>query len=485
MTADRNRDGVRVRFAPSPTGHLHVGGARTALFNYLFARKQGGSFILRIEDTDRERSSAEMTAGIIDGLAWLGLDPDEGPYFQSERGALYEQFAGRLLDGGWAYHCYAPHELIEAERDAAQKAGASYNARFARQWNADNADRRKAEGVRPVLRFRVPEGETVVQDRIVGPVRFSNEEIEDFILLRSDGSPTYHTGVVADDADLAVTHVIRGVDHLTNTPKQVLLYQAAGLEPPVFAHLPLILGEDRKRLSKRHGATSVMEFRREGYLPETMFNFLALLCWSPGEDREIFSREEAVELFALEDVTSSDAVFDMKKLEWMNGQYFSRMSGEQLIPLVKPVLEAEGLWDEALEGERRAWLAGLLELLAERSRRLPDFAAQARPYLSDDFEYDEKARGKHLRHEGLAGQLNALAGEFETRASAAFTAQETEQLLRDTAERLEIKAAVLIHATRVAVLGQAVSPGIFDVLEKIGKARSVARLRRLAGMLSD
>ncbi len=485
MTADQNRDGVRVRFAPSPTGHLHVGGARTALFNYLFARNKGGTYILRIEDTDRERSSAEMTAGIIDGLAWLGLAPDEGPYFQSERGDLYRRFAENLLDGGNAYHCYAPNELIEEERIAAQKAGTSYNARFARQWNADNADRRKAEGVRPVLRFKVPEGETVVEDQIVGTVHFSNEEIEDFILLRSDGSSTYHISVVADDADLAVSHVIRGVDHLTNTSKQVLLYQAAGLQPPVFAHLPLILGEDRKRLSKRHGASSVLEFQRDGFLPETLFNFLALLCWSPGEDREIFSREEAISLFSLGDVTSSDAVFDMKKLEWMNGQYFSKMSGEQLIPLVKPVLEAQGLWDDSLEGDRRAWFAGLLVLLAERSRRLPDFASQARPYLSNDYQDDPKARKKHLKHDGLAVYLTVLADEFENRASDAFTPAETEELLREVADRLELKAAVLIHASRVAVLGQAVSPGIFDVLEKIGKTRTVQRIRRLVETLES
>ncbi len=484
MTADQNSH-CRVRFAPSPTGHLHVGGARTALFNYLFARRHGGTFILRIEDTDRERSSAEMTAGIIDGLAWLGLDPDEGPIFQSDRGELYEQFANTLLEAGYAYHCYAPKELIEKERAAAQKAGTSYNARFARQWNADNAEQRKAEGIRPVLRFKVPEGETVVEDRIVGTVRFSNEEIEDFILLRSDGSPTYHISVVADDADLGVTHVIRGVDHLTNTSKQVLLYQAAGLQPPVFAHLPLILGEDRKRLSKRHGATSVLEFQREGFLPETMFNFLALLCWSPGEDREIFSRKEAIELFALEDVTSSDAVFDMKKLEWMNGQYFSAMSGEQLIPLVKPVLEEEGLWSDDLEGDRRTWFAGLLELLAERSRRLPDFAAQARPYLTDEFDYDAKARKKHLKHEGLAGHLAVWADELEKSATDDLTPEVTEQLLRSVADRLDIKAAWLIHASRVAVLGQAVSPGIFDVLEKIGKPRTVQRIRRLIATLEE
>jgi len=485
MTEEPNHTPPRVRFAPSPTGHLHVGGARTALFNYLYARKQGGTYILRIEDTDRERSSEEMTAGIIEGLHWLGLDPDEGPYFQSDRGDLYRRFADRLLAEGKAYCCYAPKELIEEERKAAQKAGRSYNARFCRQWNADNAGQRKTEGIQPVLRFKVPEGETVVEDEIVGRVTVSNEEIEDFILLRSDGSPTYHISVVADDADLGITHVIRGVDHLTNTAKQVLLYQAASLQPPVFAHLPLILGEDRKRLSKRHGAASVLEFQREGFLPETLFNFLALLCWSPGEDREIFSRQEAIDLFSLVDVTSSDAVFDMKKLEWMNGQYFSNMTGEQLIPLVKPVLEAEGLWSDDLAGEGAGWFAGLLTMLAERSRRLPDFAAQARPYLSEEFEYDDKAWKKHLKHEGLAGHLTVWADEVEARASDAFSPEETEQLLRAVAERLEIKAAWLIHATRVAVLGQAVSPGIFDVLEKIGKKRAIQRLRSLVMILAE
>jgi len=240
MTAEQTDTKVRVRFAPSPTGHLHVGGARTALFNYLFARRQGGAYILRIEDTDRERSDEAMTAGIIDGLKWLGLAPDEGPYFQSERGAIYERFAEALFNAGMAYHCYAPKELIEEERAAAQKAGRSYNARFARQWNLEHGDRRKAEGVHPVLRFKVPDGETVVEDSIVGRVTFNNEEIEDFILLRSDGSPTYHISVVADDADLRVTHVIRGVDHLTNTSKQVLLYRAE--DPERFATFTLIGG---------------------------------------------------------------------------------------------------------------------------------------------------------------------------------------------------------------------------------------------------
>jgi len=478
----------RVRFAPSPTGYLHVGGARTALFNWLFARRLGGVLVLRIEDTDVERSSQEMVDGILDGLRWLGLDWDEGPkiggsfgpYFQSERLDRHRAMAAQLVAQGHAYYCYCTTEELKAKRDAAEQSGAAwrYDRTCSSLTRGEIAARERARVPR-AIRFRVPEGATRFDDLVHGPIEFDGANIEDFVLLRSDGQPTYQLSVVSDDREMKITHVVRGDDHISNTPKHVLLFQALGARLPVFAHVPLILGADKKRLSKRHGATSVMEYERQGYLPEALVNFLALLGWSPGDDREILSRDELIASFTLEGITGSNAVFDVGKLDWMNGQYIARMSVEPLARAVVPLLVREGLWPAATPATE--WLLRLLALLQPRAKRLTDFVDQARPFLAETVEYEDEAVRKHLGVAGLAQHVNALAQAL--REVVPFDEQHVEAVVRRTAEQQDIKAAPLIHATRVAVTGRTASPGIFEVLVLLGRDRTLARLDRLASFL--
>ena len=433
----------RVRFAPSPTGFLHVGGARTALFNWLYARRHGGTFVLRIEDTDVERSSADMVTGILEGLRWLGLTWDEGPdtggphapYFQSARYDRHRAAAQRLIDSGRAYH---------------------------------------DEGA---VRFKVPDGIVAFDDVVHGRIEFNGADLEDFVIVRSDGHPLYHLSVVVDDIDMRITHVIRGDDHISNTPKHVLLFHALGGTVPVFAHVPLILGADKKRLSKRHGATSVTEYQRQGYLPEAMTNFLALLGWSPGDDRELMSREELVAGFALEGISGGNAVFDTTKLDWMNGQYIARLPIAALAAQVTPLLEEAGLWPVVDERATPAWLHRLLELLRPRAKRLTDFAGQARPFLVDTVEYDQEAVEKHLRTPGLDGHLGALLTAL--RDAAPFDDPHVELAVRGTAEQRGVKPGALIHAVRVGITGRTTSPGIFESIVLLGRERTLARLERL------
>jgi glutamyl-tRNA synthetase len=432
-----------VRFAPSPTGYLHVGGARTALFNWLFARRHGGVFVLRIEDTDTERSSWDMVAGIVDGLRWLGLDWDEGPdvggphapYFQSQRLEQYREHASALVAQGKAY-----------------------------------AD----EGA---IRFKVPPGQTRFDDLVHGPVKFENEHIEPFVILRSDGHPTYHLSVVVDDIDMEITHVVRGDDHISNTPKQVLLYEAFGKPVPQFAHVPLILGPDKKRLSKRHGATSVMEYPRLGYLPEAMVNFLALLGWNPGGDRELLSRDELISLFTLEGISGGNAVFNPDKLDWFNQQHIGRMPAAALLAWIEPRLREAGLWRDTLQTTEAAWMAAVLELLKPRVKKPDQLVDELRPFLVDEPEIDPAAAAKHLAAE-VRRLLVELADSFD--ADAPTDASAIEARLRALAEQRNTKAAGLIHATRVSVTGRAVSAGLFDVLALLGPARVSRRLRRAA-----
>jgi glutamyl-tRNA synthetase len=481
----------RLRFAPSPTGYLHVGGARTALFNWLFARKAGGVFILRIEDTDAERSSWEMTTGILDALKWLGLDWDEGPdvggphapYFQSERLDRYRAMAERLVREGRAYYCYCRPEDLQAERDAAQARGEAWNydRRCAALPEAEIA-RREADGRPRAVRFRTPPGATSFRDLVHGEVSFDNAVIEDFVVLRSDGHPTYHLSVVADDIDMSITHVVRGDDHVSNTPKQVLLYGAVGAAPPVFAHAPLILGPDKKRLSKRHGATSVMEYERAGYLPEAMVNFLALLGWSPGDDREVFTRDELIDAFALEGIGGGAAVFNPEKLEWFNQQHIARLDDVELRARVRPLVEAAGLWSEDLDGPRAEWFRQALALYRPRARRLSDFVQGVRVFRADLGDYDPVAVQKHLSQPGLAEPLAAWRRELAR--VAPFDQTSLEAALRATAAAHNVKAAALIHATRIALTGQAVSPGLFDVMVLAGRELAVRRLERLETFLS-
>ena len=473
----------RVRFAPSPTGYLHVGGARTALFNWLFARRSGGVFVLRIEDTDLERSSQDMVEGILAGLRWLGLDWDEGPgiggefgpYFQSERLDRHRAMAERLVADGHAYYCYCTPETLKAKRDAAEQAGSAWKYdRTCCVLTRDQIAEREQQRVPRVIRFRVPGGPTRFDDLVHGPIEFDGEHIEDFVLLRSDAQPTYQLSVVSDDVEMKITHVVRGDDHVSNTPKQILLYRAIGAPEPRFAHVPLILGPDKKRLSKRHGATSVTEYERQGYLPEAMFNFLSLLGWSPGNDDEIFTREALIQAFALEGISGGNAVFNPEKLDWFNQQHIMRLAPYELAMRVKPWLETAGLWHDDYLGARHAWFLAVLDLLRPRAKRLGDFAAQGALFFSDAIDYDSAAVDKHLRAPGMDAFLDALASTFGTLET--LDPASSESALRALADARGVKAGVLIHAVRVAVTGKTVSPGLFDVLALLGRDRVLARL---------
>ncbi len=472
---------VRVRFAPSPTGYLHVGGARTALYNWLFARNQGGVFILRIEDTDVDRSKPELVTGILESLEWLGLNWDEGPYRQSERLERYREMVTGLVRAGHAYDCFCTAEELEAKRTRAET--------DRRPWKYDGTcrnlsdaerERRRGEGRPAAVRFRVPDsGRTGFRDIVFGPIEVENSEVEDFVLLRSAGNPTYHLGVVSDDLEMKITHVIRGADHLSNTPKQVLMYRALGVPEPTFAHLPLILGSDRQRLSKRHGATSVAAYRDQGILPEALGNFLALLGWTP--QKEIVSRQEMIRAFRLEAVSKSNAVFDPEKLAWMNSEYLRGLPSEQLTPLVEAELKAAALWSPGIEAGGRTRFEALVRLLQSRARSLKDFSGSFRAFFTDDFDYDPEARKKFWKDPALPDLLAALA-ERLARAET-FDIERAEEQLRTLAEEKGIKAGLLINAARVALTGQAVAPGLFEVMVALGRERVVARLRRAAEFL--
>ena len=466
-----------------------MGGARTALFNWLFARRQLGTFVLRIEDTDAERSSAEMVTGILDGMRWLGLDWDEGPgvggphepYFQSQRYERHRAAAASLVAEGRAYYCYCSAERLREERDKAEARGEAWQYdRRCLNLTAQQIAANEAAQLPRAIRCKVPDGTTAFDDVVHGRIEFDGAHIEDFVIVHSDGHPIYHLSVVVDDIDMAITHVVRGDDHISNTPKHVVLFRALGAPLPVFAHVPLILGADKKRLSKRHGATSVMEYARQGYLADALVNFLALLGWSPGEDRELMSRQELVEAFALEGITGSNAVFDVAKLEWMNGQYIARMPIEQLATAVVPLLVEGQLWPR--DAPATDWLLRLLELLRPRAKRLTDFVEQARPFLVETVEYEEEARKKHLAVPRLTDHVRALVQALGD--VMPFDAPHVEAAVRRTAEQQDIKAAPLIHATRVAVTGRTASPGIFEVLVLLGRERTVARLEHLASYLA-
>ncbi|MBI3636258.1 MAG: glutamate--tRNA ligase [Candidatus Rokubacteria bacterium] len=463
MTA---RASVRVRFAPSPTGHLHVGGARTALFNWLYARHHRGTYILRIEDTDQSRSTEENIGFIVAALGWLGLDWDEGPptrgYRQTERFARYREHATRLVAAGRAYYCACAPEQLEAERKAAE----------ARKETFRYSGRCRDLGLREgALRLRIPTaGVTVVRDLIHGEVTFDNAQLDDWILVRSDGTPTYNFCVVVDDVTMRISHVIRGNDHLSNTPKQVLCYEALDYPVPEFAHVSMILGSDRSRLSKRHGATSVQAFREQGILADAMVNYLARLGWSHG-DQEIFSREQMIELFDVKDVASSGAVFDRAKLEWLNHEYIKATPDARLAELLVPFIAKAGLPSPADLG----WLARVVATLKERAKTLVEMVEVGRFYFEAPKAYEAKAAQQFLTPAG-AERLDALMTSLE--AEREFTPGRLETIYRELAERFGVKLVDLAQPTRLALAGKTASPPLFEVLALLGRDETLARLRR-------
>ena len=480
----------RVRFAPSPTGYLHVGGARTALFNWLFARHEGGTYLLRIEDTDVERNRPELVKGLLEGLKWLGVNWDEGPFFQSQRLELYRAAAERLLASGAGFACYcrpsqyaggdvAPAGEAEVfdEGDAEAREALRRVVCPCRDLSVEERAAKDRQGIPRAIRFRTPRtGVTRFEDAVFGPREVKNEEIEDFVLLRSSGLPTYQLSVVVDDIDMRISHIIRGADHLSNTPKQALIYEALGAPPPVFAHAPLILGPDRTRLSKRHGATSVSSYAEEGFLPEAFRNFLALLGWSPGDDTEFLRTSELIERFSLAGVSRTNAIFDRAKLEWFNTQYLQKAPVEELLPYVEGELKRAGIWREAWSGSERAWFARAVDLIRPRTRFLHDFSTWARGFFTDDFEYEVEAREKFWKDGRLPGMLGKLAEALEVLPE--WNHDACDRALRSLAAAEGVKAALLINAARVALVGRAVAPPLFETMVTLGKERVIRRLRR-------
>ncbi len=425
---------IKVRFAPSPTGYLHIGGARTALFNWLFARHNKGIFLLRIEDTDQQRSTEEATQAILDSMKWLGLDWDEGPYFQSQRLSIYKQHAEKLVEQGKAFY-------------------------------DTDAEGRKA------IRFKMLDGVTEINDLIHGTITFDTSLIEDFVILKADGFPTYNFACVVDDAEMGITHIIRGDDHISNTPKQIALYKSFGFKVPEFAHIPMILGEDGSRLSKRHGATSVTEYRDKGYLPHALVNFLALLGWSPGNDVEILPIQEMIEKFTLKRANKTSAQFNNIKLDWMNGQYIKNTPGEQLTPEVKRFFEKAGIDMTKITPE---WLSDFVKLYHERFKTFLDLLNQTRFFFTDAIEYDQAAVGKFLRKEGIGKVLKEVHSAISQ--VDIYDKKTLEDTLRALTEKLGVGFSKLAQPMRVAITGKSVSAGIFETMELLGREKTLKRL---------
>ncbi len=472
---------LRVRFAPSPTGALHVGGARTALFNWLLARRHGGKFILRVEDTDRERSTPDSVRVILDGLRWLGLDWDEGPYFQSERAALYASLLDDLLARGKAYRCFCPEARLETLRETARRRSVPYvyDGRC-RGLSQAEAARRAEAGEPHVLRFKV-EGEAVTSfdDLVGGPRRFENALLGDFVLRRTDGWPVYHLTVVVDDHEMGITHVLRGDDHLSNTPRQLLIFDAMGWVPPLYGHIPLIQGPDRTRLSKRHGATSLLEFAREGFLPEAMFNYLALLGWSLDAETEILSREELIAAFSLERLNRSAAIFDPTKLEWMNGLYMRRLPLDELARRARAHCLQTGVPEAELEEPR---FMSLVALEAERSRTLGQMRRNLAYFFTETVDaYEPKGVEKHFAADGVGRTLQQV--RWVLAETEPWTADRLEAGLRGLAEAEGVAFGGIVHPLRLALTGRTASPGIFDVILGLGRQRCLKRIDGAVGWI--
>ncbi|NTV53708.1 MAG: glutamate--tRNA ligase [Candidatus Firestonebacteria bacterium] len=481
---------IRVRFAPSPTGHLHIGGARTALFNYLYARRQNGVFVLRIEDTDAERSTDESVRMILQDLKWLGLTWDEGPevggeygpYFQTQRLDLYREKLEFLLERGHAYACFCSSETLEKKREQAMATGQQpkYDGTCRNLSRADAQARIKA-GEAYVVRLKLPtEGTTIIDDRIRGKMVFENNVLDDFVLARTNGLPMYNFAAVVDDAAMKISHVIRGDDHISNTPRQILLYQALGEPLPAFAHVPMILGADKTRLSKRHGATSVGAYADEGYLPQALTNYLALLGWSFDDKTTLFTREQLIDKFSLKKVSKNPAVFDPAKLQWMNGIYIRQLPAEEYVARALPVLIAAGLLPEPLDEAARAWGGRVALLVKEHLKIFTELPAHVSYFFGETVELDETAKEKMLLAKERPDLFKSLHQKMSMLES--FTHKGLEEMMKVLLAEAQVKFGDLVHPLRAAVTGRANSPGIFEVLELLGKERTVKRLA--AGLAS-
>lgn len=484
---------VRVRFPPSPTGYLHIGGARTALYNWLFAQKHNGKLILRIEDTDAERSTQESIDGILEGLNWLGITWDEGPYFQTEFAEEHVQFANQLLEQGHAYKCFCTKEELDKKREIAQanKLDYGYDG-TCRDLTPEEVSAKEADGVPSVVRFKVDRkegGGVSFNDTVLGDVTRTYQDIEDFVIVRSNGKPLYLLCNVVDDIRDRISHVIRGQDHLGNTSKQILIYRALGAQVPEFAHMPLTLDLKKAKISKRsHGEIVAVQFyKQKGFLPWALSNFLVLLGWSTSDDREIFSREELIEAFSLDRINHSNSVFNYRKGDpkfftdpkaiSMNEHYLRTVPIEEIAGLVEEDFKEQGLWDDSYATDRREWFLSTLDLIRSRFHTTKDFAVLGRAYFADDYEFEEKALRKNvLKHEGLKGWFPVLADRLD---KSDFSQEAVEEILRQYAQELDVKPGVLINGARAVITGRLAGPSMFEALIAVGKERVVKRIRNI------
>jgi len=484
---------VRVRFAPSPTGYLHIGGARTALFNYFFAKRYGGKFILRIEDTDRERLKEDSVSQIISSLKWLGIEWDEGPeiggefgpYFQSERLELYRKEAQRLVDEGKAYYCFCTEEEIAKEREEqkALKVPYRYSGRCS-TLSKEEVEENIKMGKPYVIRIRIPrEGNTVVQDLIRGTVNFDNSQLDDYIIIKSNNMPTYNFACVVDDHFMKISHVIRAEEHLSNTPKQVLMYEALGYEIPKFAHISMILAPDRSKLSKRHGATSVEEFKEQGYLKEAIVNYLTLLGWAPGGDEEIFSVEDTVKKFSLDNVSKTAAIYDVNKLSWINGHYLRNLDLDYITREAVPFFIKKGLVSEDEVENKYDYIKRVVSAVREKVKLLSEVADASEYFFKDIDEYDPKGVEKRFKKDNVIELLTK--GKQALEKASDFSVEGVEKAYRDLIDELGIKGGDIIHPTRLALSGRTVGPGLFDIISILGKEECLRRMDKAIAFINN
>lgn len=481
---ETKKKNIRVRFAPSPTGYLHIGGARTALFNWLYARHYGGTFILRIEDTDRARSTVEAVDAILEGMRWLGLDWDEGPqkggeygpYFQTERLKLYKPFIDQLLESGEAYYCYCTSEELKTRRqEEIAKGRAVMYDRTCLNLSESEKEQYIMEGRKPSIRLKMPDRRIIVQDLIKGKMEFDAKLLSDFVIVKSDGIPTYNFAAAIDDILMEISLVMRGDDHISNTPKQIVIYQTLGASLPEFAHIPMIMGPDNTRLSKRHGATSVLEFQKMGFLPEAVVNYITHLGWSSGTDREIFSIAELVEGFTLEKVSNHAAIFDLEKLNWFNGEYLKEMPEERYVQNLTPFLKNAGYSDFLSTIEKKNWLKKIVSLMKSRVKNFRQFVEYGDYFFQEDFVIDEKAE-QILKQNGVKDILEYLVKGLKK--VDCWDEENIEFKVREIAAELNVKGKQIIHPVRAALSGKTVGPSLFSLMEVLGKERNIGRLER-------